>query len=66
MTQRKLTLKKQSSSDSPTRKPVFIDTEYHKQLLELKNETGVPLKRIVAKFIKYGIENVEIIEDTED
>lgn len=57
----RLVLVKQTESKNV--KPVFIDSEIHKQLLNLKNETGVPLGRIVEKFVKYGIANVEIEED---
>lgn len=61
MAEPKLILVKQS--ESRVVKPVFIDAELHKQLLDLKNETGVSLGQIAEKFIKYGINNVEITED---
>lgn len=44
-------------------RPVFIDAELHKQILDLKNETGISIGRIVEKFIRYGIQNVEIMDD---
>lgn len=60
MTQKELIIKKEKESKATM--PVFIDSEQHQQLLELKNETGVPLRRIVEKLIDFGLENVKIME----
>jgi len=57
----KLILTKQN--ESKIVKPVFIDAELHKQILDLKNETGIPINRIIEKFVRYGIQNVEIVDD---
>lgn len=46
-------------------KPVFIGVDVHKQLLSLKEESGIPLVRIVDKILKFGIANLEIKEDEE-
>lgn len=43
--------------------PVFIDIDLHAQLLGLKEETGIPIKRLVEKFINHGIQNVVIEEE---
>jgi len=42
---------------------VFIDTDLIDAVNAIKQESGVSIQRIVEKFVKYGIENVEIIED---
>ena len=42
---------------------VFIDTDLIDAVKAIKQESGVSIQRIVEKFVKYGIENVEIIED---
>ncbi|MDN5954539.1 MAG: hypothetical protein L0H99_11630 [Loigolactobacillus coryniformis] len=61
MAQPKLVLTKQTESKAV--KPVFIDAELHKQILDLKNETGISIGRIAEKFIRYGIQNVEIEDE---
>lgn len=43
--------------------PVFIDIDLHAQLLGLKKETGIPIKRLVEKFVRHGIQNVVIKEE---
>ncbi|MFS7199233.1 hypothetical protein AB6834_02510 [Carnobacterium divergens] len=63
MNEEKIVLKKEKEVKAV--QPVFIDIEQHKQLLELKNETGIPLRRIIAKFIEFGFEHVEVISDGE-
>ena len=63
MTEEKLVLKKEKEVKAT--QPVFIDIEQHKVLLELKNETGIPLRRIIGKFIEFGFEHLEVISDDE-
>ena len=58
--EQKLVLK--AEKESKATMPVFIDTEQHQKLLALKAETGIPLRRLVEKFIEYGLDNV-VIED---
>nr|DAL95533.1 MAG TPA: hypothetical protein [Caudoviricetes sp.] len=59
--EKKLVLK--AEKESKTTMPVFIDTEQHQKLLALKAETGIPLRRLVEKFIEYGLDNVVIEGD---
>lgn len=42
---------------------VFIDVELLNAVKQIKQESGVSIQRIVEKFVKYGIENVEIIDE---
>lgn len=57
---KELILTKTSNSVVNGTKPVFIDIELHKQIKELKEETGLPITTIVNTFLRYGIDNVEI------
>ncbi|MUV40607.1 hypothetical protein [Levilactobacillus brevis] len=57
---KELILTKTSNSAVNGTKPVFIDIELHKQIKELKEETGLPITTIVNTFLRYGIDNVEI------
>lgn len=59
--EQKLVLK--AEKESKATMPVFIDTEQHQKLLALKAETGIPLRRLVEKFIEYGLDNVVIEGD---
>lgn len=59
--EQKLVLK--AEKESKATMPVFIDTEQHQKLLALKAETGIPLRRLVKKFIEYGLDNVVIEGD---
>lgn len=61
MAQPRLVLTKQT--ESKVVKPVFIDVELHKQILDLKSETGLSIGKIVEKFVRYGIKNVEIEDE---
>lgn len=61
MAQPRLVLTKQTESKSV--KPVFIDVELHKQILDLKSETGISIGKIIEKFIRYGLKNVEIEDE---
>ncbi|MFN0602675.1 hypothetical protein [Facklamia hominis] len=57
----------QKEKESVATKPVFIDVDLLDAIKELKQETGVPIRRIIEKFVKYGINNVEIEDsDAED
>lgn len=55
---KKLVLK--AEKESKATMPVFIDIDQHQKLLALKSETGIPLRRLVEKFIRFGLENVVI------
>lgn len=50
---------------SKASKPVFIDVDLIDQLREIKMETGIPINRLVMKFIRFGLENV-VIEGREE
>lgn len=56
----KLVLK--SEKTDKTTLPVFIGVDLLDQLKEIKAETNLPIRKIVEKFIRYGLENV-VIED---
>ncbi|MDT2640672.1 hypothetical protein P7D31_11140 [Enterococcus dongliensis] len=58
---KKLVLK--AEKESKATMPVFIDIDQHQKLLALKSETGIPLRRLVEKFIEYGLDNVVIEGD---
>ncbi|MGF3066621.1 hypothetical protein ACQV2X_05450 [Facklamia sp. P12945] len=60
MAEPKLILTKEKEAKAT--KPIFIDVELLDGIKELKQETGISIQRIAEKFIKYGIENVEIEE----
>lgn len=61
MAEPKLTITKEKETKNTS--AVFVDTDLLKGVKEIKAESGVSIQRIVEKFIKYGIENVEIIEE---
>lgn len=61
MAQPRLVLTKEKESKAI--KPVFIDNELLDKVRDLKNETGISISKIVEKFVRYGIENVEIEEE---
>lgn len=48
--------------ESKVYKPIFIGIEQHQRLLDIKNETGIPLKKLTNMFIDFAIDNLEIIE----
>lgn len=52
--------------ESKTYKPIFIGIEQHQKLLDIKNETGIPLKKLTNMFIDFAIDNLEIIEESEE
>lgn len=56
----KLVLKAEKTDK--TTLPVFIGVDLLDQLKEIKAETNLPIRKIVEKFIRYGLENV-VIED---
>lgn len=60
MAQPKLVLTK--DKESKLTKPVFIDVDLLEGIKALKHETGLSIQKIAEKFIKYGLENVEIEE----
>ena len=60
-----LILRKKTVSIGNDRKQIFIDTDLHKQIKQLKDETGVSMTEIVDAFLRYGIDNVVIKEEDE-
>lgn len=52
--------------ESKAYKPFFIGIEQHQRLLDIKNETGIPLKKLTNMFIDFAIDNLEIIEESEE
>ena len=54
-----ITKEKENKSTSA----VFVDVELLDQVKLLKQETGWSIQKIVEQFIRYGIENVEIVEE---
>lgn len=58
MKEEKLVLEKQPKAS----KPVFIDSDLYKKIVELKAETGMPIRQIINRFVEYSIEHVEIKE----
>jgi hypothetical protein len=63
MKEEKLVLEKQPKSQENDSKPVFIDSKLYKKIVELKSETGMPIRQIVNRFVEYSIDHVEIKED---
>ncbi|KRL68118.1 hypothetical protein [Companilactobacillus versmoldensis] len=63
MKEEKLVLEKQPKSQENYSKPVFIDSDLYKKIVELKAETGLPIRQIVNRFVEYSIEHVEIKEE---
>lgn len=63
---KELILRKEKIVSSNGTKPVFIDAELHKQIKALKEETDIPMTRIIDSFLRYGINNVVIKEDEEE
>lgn len=43
-------------------KPIFVSSEIHEQLKQLKDETNMTIGEIAEAFIKYGINNVTVKE----
>ncbi|WP_125772383.1 hypothetical protein [Companilactobacillus furfuricola] len=63
MNKEKLVLEKQPKAQENYSKPVFIDSDLYKKIVELKAETGLPIRQIVNRFVEYSIEHVEIKEE---
>ncbi|MDW5525362.1 hypothetical protein R6Z02_16630 [Carnobacterium maltaromaticum] len=43
-------------------KPIFVSSEIHEQLKQLKDETNMTIGEIAEAFIKHGINNVTVKE----
>lgn len=41
-------------------KPVFVPTDLMDQLKDIKTETGIPINKLVAKCIEFGLDNLVI------
>lgn len=63
MSEAKLTIVKNNEHRAKVLKIINIDERLHRQLAELKDETGVGIQQLAEKFIRFGIENVEIVEE---
>ncbi|MFD1471554.1 hypothetical protein [Companilactobacillus mishanensis] len=63
MKEEKLVLEKQPKAQENYSKPVFIDSDLYKKIVELKAETGMPIRQIINRFVEYSIEHVEIKEE---
>lgn len=61
---KKLVLK--AEKDEKKTMPVFIGIELLNQLKEIKAETNIPIRRIVEKCIRFGLDNLVIEEEEED
>ncbi len=61
MTDKKLVLK--TEKDDKKTLPVFIGVDLLDQLKEVKSETNIPIRRIVEKCIRFGLENLVIEEE---
>lgn len=42
-------------------KMVFIDSDLHKQLVDLKNQTGIPIRKLANKLLANGLDNLEVV-----
>lgn len=63
MKEEKLVLEKQPKAQGNSSKSVFIDSDLYKKIVELKAETGMPIRQIINRFVEYSIEHVEIKEE---
>lgn len=43
-------------------KPIFVSSETHEKLKQLRDETNMTIGEIVEAFIKHGINNVTVKE----
>ncbi|WP_338231013.1 hypothetical protein [Lactiplantibacillus paraxiangfangensis] len=60
----KLVLKRQTDNGrSGGVKPVFVNDSVLDIVREIKNETGIPMGRLVERFIEYAAKNIEIIDE---
>lgn len=62
----KLVLRKQHLNGNGGTKPIFVDISILDSIREIKEETGIPMRRIVEQFIYYAMNNVEIVDDEGD
>lgn len=60
----KLTLEKEKLIQ--TTKPIYVNIDTWYKISQLKADTGVPIGKIVDKFLRWGIKNVEIVEHKGD
>lgn len=61
-----LILRKEKAGSGNGTKPVFIDAELQKRIKALKEETDIPMTRIIDLFLCYGLTNVVIKEDEDE
>ena len=61
MAQPKLQIIKEKETKNTS--AVFINVDLLDAVKQIKQESGVSIQRIVEKFVKYGVENVEIVEE---
>jgi len=59
----KLILRRQTDANrSGGVKPVFVNDGVLDIVREIKNETGIPMGRLVERFIEYAAKNIEIVD----
>jgi transcription initiation factor IIE alpha subunit len=63
MSEDKLTLYRERDKSKEGVKPVFIHTDYHERLKELKAETNIPLGELIEIFIDFAVPRLEIEGD---
>ncbi|MCB2832760.1 hypothetical protein ML603_08420 [Streptococcus dysgalactiae subsp. equisimilis] len=56
----KLTLKKEKENTATL--PFFVGIDLHAQIKEISTETGIPMRRIIEKMIRFSLDNLEIME----
>lgn len=62
----KLVLRKHHLNGNGRTKPIFVDVSILDSIREIKEETGIPMRRIVEQFIYYAMNNVEVVDDEGD
>lgn len=65
MTKPKLTIKKRKPTQGANRL-CYIANDIHHDIKELSAATNVPMTKIIDKFIRYGLKNVEIVDEKDD
>ncbi|MGA3472593.1 hypothetical protein ACA578_13465 [Lactiplantibacillus plantarum] len=61
----KLVLRKQHLNSNNGTKPIFVDVSILDSIREIKEETGIPMRRIVKQFLCYAMKNVQIVDEEE-
>lgn len=61
----KLVLRKQHLNGNNGTKPIFVYVSILDSIREIKEETGIPMRRIVEQFLCYAMKNVQIVDEEE-